>query len=155
MSATTQLVAGVKNVNVSGDGTYFIGGSTAAGGHGLLVGVKTSSVPANGFYYGAGMRYDTQPARLAAVVGTVDLNTTALSGATWARRIRQSDGVFDAALLTPLTLNPDGTGVLATGGQAAFNSGPSRPAASMFEARPVMRFTLARACRRSLGPASF
>ncbi len=123
LTTTTQLIAGVKNVNISADGAYFIGGSTAAGGHGLVVGVKTNSGSPNGFYYAAGMRYDTQPARLAAVVATVDVNTTALSGATWARRIRQSDGMFDAALLTPLTLNPDGTGVLATGGQAAFNGG--------------------------------
>jgi uncharacterized protein (TIGR03437 family) len=123
LNTTTQLISGLKNVNVSGDGTYFIGGSTAAGGHGLVVGVKTSSASPTGFYYAAGMRYDTQPGRLAAVVGTADVNATALGGATWARRIRQSDGVFDAALLTPFTLNPDGTGVLATGGQAAFNGG--------------------------------
>jgi hypothetical protein len=123
LSTTTQLIAGVKNVNISGDGTYFVGGSTAAGGHGLVLGVKATSASPNSFYFTAGMRYDTQPVRLAAVVGTVDVNVPALAGATWARRIRQSDGVFDAALLTPLTLNPDGSGVLSTGGQGIFNGG--------------------------------
>ena len=123
LSTTTQLIAGVKNINVSADGTYFIGGSAAAGGHGLVVGVKTSSASPANFYFAAGMRYDTQPARLAGIVGTTDLNPSVLGGASWARRIRQSDGIFDAALLSPFTLGADGSGVLSTGGHAEFNGG--------------------------------
>ena len=119
---TTQLISGVKNVYFSSDGSYFIGGSAAAGGHGIVVGVKAlgGTASPNGFYFAAGMRYDTQPARLAATVGAVNM-AGALGGAIWARRTRQSDGLFDASVLTPVTLGTDGSGTLTTGGSADFN----------------------------------
>jgi hypothetical protein len=58
-----QLISGNKEVFVAADGSYFIGGSTAAGGHGLVVGVKAFGAGASNaswhdFYYGAGMRFD-------------------------------------------------------------------------------------------------
>jgi uncharacterized protein (TIGR03437 family) len=114
-SATTQLIVGSKNVYVSQDGTYFIGGSTAAGGHGLLVGVKAFAGNAtnaswNASYFAAGMRYDTQPARLAAVSGAVHANGDGNS--IWSRRTRQSDGLFDASPLITYDLTADGSGAL-------------------------------------------
>jgi uncharacterized protein (TIGR03437 family) len=53
------------------------------------------------------MRYDTAPARLAAVVGAVNATS---AGAVWSRRTRQSDGVFDATPLITYTLGGDGGG---------------------------------------------
>ncbi len=38
---TSQLILGAKNIFVSADGNYFIGGSLTAGSHGLVVGVKS------------------------------------------------------------------------------------------------------------------
>jgi uncharacterized protein (TIGR03437 family) len=113
LDATTQLITGVKNVYISQDGTYFIGGSMTAGGHGLVVGVKAFPGGAtnsswSGFYFAAGLRYDPLFPRLAAAVGGVN----AVSGnSIWARRTRQSDGVFDASLLLTYNLGNDGSGV--------------------------------------------
>ena len=111
--ATTQLISGVKNVYVSQDGSYFIGGSTATGLHGLVVGVKAFASGATnaswtGRFFAAGMRYDTAPARLAAVSGSV--NAGGDGNSEWARRTRQSDGLFDAAPLIQYSLGADGSG---------------------------------------------
>jgi len=107
-----QLISGNKEVFVAADGSYFIGGSTSAGGHGLVVGVKAFGTGASNaswhdFYYSAGMRFDADRSRLAAVSAGVNVTS---SGAVWARRTRQSDGVFDAALLLTYGLGPDGSG---------------------------------------------
>src|SRR5580704_659198 len=121
LTATTQLIAGLKNIYVAQDGSYFIGGSTQAGGHGLVLGVKAipggaTNASWSGFYFAAGMRFDTAdtalgaPARLAAVSGAVHGNGDGNS--IWARRTRQSDGLFDASPLITYSLNPDGSGAI-------------------------------------------
>jgi uncharacterized protein (TIGR03437 family) len=119
LDTTTQLIAGVKNIAVAQDGSYFIGGSTAAGGHGIVLGVKAFASGAtnaswNGFYFAAGMRFDVSPARLAAVSGAVHANGDGNS--IWARRTRQSDGLFDAAPLIISSLTADGSGLLTSAG---------------------------------------
>ncbi len=118
LDATTQLISGVENIFVANGGAYFIGGSMAAGGHGLVVGIK-NYVPGSatnaswtGFYYAVGMRYDTQPARLSAVVGAVHANGDGNS--IWARRTRQTDGLLDASPLITYNLTSDGSGVYAS-----------------------------------------
>jgi uncharacterized protein (TIGR03437 family) len=118
LDPTTQLIAGVKNMYVAQDGTYFIGGSMTGGQHGLVVGVKAFASGATnaswtGLYFAAGMRYDTPSldfpnARLAAVSGSVHANAD--GNAIWARRTRQSDGLFDAAPLITYNLAADGSG---------------------------------------------
>lgn len=113
LDSTTQLIAGTKNIYVSQDGTCFIGGSTTNGIHGLVIGVKAfaklaSNASWNGFYFAAGMRYDTQPSRLAAVSGAVHANGDGNS--IWSRRTRQSDGLFDANPLITYSLTGDGSG---------------------------------------------
>ncbi|MCU1338783.1 MAG: hypothetical protein JWO19_4364, partial [Bryobacterales bacterium] len=108
----TQLIAGNKDIYIAQDGSYFIGGSTTAGGHGLVVGVKAFASGAtnsswNGFFYSAGMRFDADRSRLAAVSAGVNVTS---SGAVWARRTRQSDGLFDAAVVLTYSLGADGSG---------------------------------------------
>jgi uncharacterized protein (TIGR03437 family) len=107
-----QLISGNKDIYISQDGSYFIGGSTTTGGHGLVVGIKAFASGAtnaswNGFFYGAGMRFDADRLRLAAVSAGVNVTS---SGAVWARRTRQSDGLFDAAVLLTYLLGADGSG---------------------------------------------
>ncbi len=115
LNTNTQLISGTENIFVAPGGVYFIGGSIAAGGHGLLVGIKNYSSAAatnsswNGKYWVAGMRYDTQPARLTAVVGSV--NADGAGGSIWARRTKQTDGLFDSSPLITYNLNADGSGV--------------------------------------------
>ena len=116
LDTTTQLIAGSKAIYVSEDGTYLLGGSAAAGGHGVVVGVKAFAGGAtnaswNGFFVSAGLRYDVpaggSSGRLASVSGAV--NATA-AGAVWARRTRQTDGLFDASPLITYSLTADGSG---------------------------------------------
>jgi uncharacterized protein (TIGR03437 family) len=140
----TQLISGNKDIYISQDGSYFIGGSTAAGGHGIVVGVKAfasgaSSASWNGFFYSAGMRFDGDRERLAAV--TASLNVTG-SGAVWGRRTRQSDGLFDAAVLLTYALGADGSGIyqsttghvdLASSGQTFATSGVDVGDSSSYE----------------------
>ena len=114
LNNSTQVIEGLKNAYFSADGNYFIGGSTAAGGHGIVVGVRgflngATNAGWNGQYFAAGMRYDTGLARLAAVVGSV--NVTSL-GSVWERRTRQTDGLFDATPLITYALGSDGGGAL-------------------------------------------
>jgi len=118
--ATTnaQLISGVENIFVAPGGVYFIGGSIAAGAHGLIVGIKdygsgnATNASWNGFYYAAGLRYDTQPARLTAVVGSV--HADGAGDSIWARRTKQTDGLFDSSPLITYNLNADGSGVWAS-----------------------------------------
>ncbi len=122
LSTNTQLISGVENIFIAPGGVYFIGGSIAAGGHGLLVGIKNygtgnaTNASFNGFYYAAGMRFDTQPARLTAVVGSV--HADGAGDSIWARRTKQTDGVvntvFDSSPLITYSLNADGAGVWAS-----------------------------------------
>jgi hypothetical protein len=96
LSTNTQLISGVENIFIAPNGVYFIGGSIAAGGHGLIVGIKNygsgnaTNASWNGFYYAAGMRYDVSPARLTAAVGSV--HADGAGDSIWARRTKQSDG---------------------------------------------------------------
>jgi uncharacterized protein (TIGR03437 family) len=112
----SQVLSGPKTIYVASDGTYFVGGSTAAGGHGLVVGVKARATGAtnaswNGFYYQAGLRFDADRGRFSSGVGTIN-GTSA--GAVMTRRVRQSDGVFDASVVANYDLSPDGGGYFST-----------------------------------------
>jgi uncharacterized protein (TIGR03437 family) len=116
LDATSQLIEGVKTVYVSQDGAFFIGGSAAPGGHGLMVGLRAwaggttnsaSNASWSGLYFAAGLRYDTSSAALSAVAASV--NPTS-QGAVWERRTRQSSGVSDATVLLPYSLTADGSG---------------------------------------------
>ena len=63
LDSTTQITAGVKAIYVAGDGSFFFGGSTGAGQHGMVVGVRAfgsggSNASLNGLYYFNTLRYD-------------------------------------------------------------------------------------------------
>jgi len=118
LNGNQQLISGGENIFLSPDGSYFIGGSTAVGGHGLIVGVRNwgnvtaTNASWNGFSYAAGMRVDMAPTRLTSVVGSVYADGNGNS--TWARRTKQSDGLLDASPLITYNLNSDGSGVYAS-----------------------------------------
>jgi len=116
LNAATQLIEGVETVYVSQDGAFLIGGSTTAGGHGLMIGVQAfagvaPSIATNaswsGFYFAAGLRYDTSSASLTAVAGSVNATS---QGVVWERRTRQSNGVTDSTPLLTYSLTADGSG---------------------------------------------
>jgi len=108
----SQLILGPKNIFVSPDGNYFIGGSLTAGSHGLVVGVKAYASGAtntswNGFFYSAGLRFDADRSRFASNAAAI--NATSV-GAVFGRRTRQSDGLFDASTVATYALGSDGSG---------------------------------------------
>ncbi|MEP7353644.1 MAG: hypothetical protein ABI824_10475 [Acidobacteriota bacterium] len=112
LTTTTQLIAGTKNIYVSQDGSFFIGGSSDPGGHGIVVGVKAFASGATnaswkGFYSTAGLRFDANRSRLSGVIGGVNAIT---QGAVWGRRTHQSDGLFDASTLATYSIGADGSG---------------------------------------------
>jgi uncharacterized protein (TIGR03437 family) len=113
LDQTTQLISGTKEIFISPDGSFFVGGSNSTGGQGMVIGVKAyiSGATWNGFFQAAGLRYDipsgSAPARLTSTVGAVNATT---SGTVWARRTRQNDGLFDASSLITYSLGADGSG---------------------------------------------
>ena len=117
LNKTTQLIEGVKTVYVSQDGAFFIGGSTAAGGHGLIVGVKAwAGGPTNsatnaswsGFYFAAGMRYDTSSAHARR---RRRFGQSHQPGRRCGRGVPANrTGVFDDTPLLPYSLTADGSG---------------------------------------------
>ncbi len=104
----TQLISGTKNIYVSADGNYFIGGSMTAGSHGMVVGVKAANSSSwSGFYYSASLRLDVDRLRYTSTTSAVNATT---SGAVFGRRTRQSDGLFDTSALITHSLGADGSG---------------------------------------------
>lgn len=121
LTITTQLIAGTDTIYLAPDQNFFIGGSTAAGGHGIIVGIKawgggpsTSANNANwgGFFFTAGMSYDVFSSTLSTVVASV--NPTVQAGgageAVWEQHAHQSGGNLDNTPLTPFSLGADGSG---------------------------------------------
>jgi uncharacterized protein (TIGR03437 family) len=108
----SQLILGAKNIFVSPDGNYFIGGSLTAGSHGILVGVKAFASGAtdtswSGAFYSAGLRFDADRSRFSSNAASVNVTS---GGAVFGRRTRQSDGLFDASTLATYALGADGSG---------------------------------------------
>lgn len=124
------LVSGTKTVYFSPDASFFIGGSAAAGGHGLMVGVKGWGGNANNAswlakYWGAGLRLDG--GELSAFVGSA--NAVGTGSVVWTQRVRQTDAVLDLTTVYDYSLKGDGSGTvlgsrmaLASTGQTFFGT---------------------------------
>jgi uncharacterized protein (TIGR03437 family) len=145
LDQTTQLISGTKEIFISPDGSFFVGGSNNTGGQGMIIGVKafTSGATWSGFFQAAGLRYDiavgSTPARLTSTVGAVNATS---AGTVWSRRTRQSDGLFDASTLITNLLAADGSGnwISATGrvsiastGQTFATTGVSTASSNTYE----------------------
>jgi uncharacterized protein (TIGR03437 family) len=112
-ASNTQLLSGSRTLYVSASGNIVLGGSTAAGAHDLLIGVKAmSGVTAaswNATFWGAGLRVDST-----AVAGYA--GSLAARGAgklTWTKRMKASGfGQFDFTGINAYSLGADGTGTV-------------------------------------------
>ncbi|HWB83466.1 MAG TPA: IPT/TIG domain-containing protein [Bryobacteraceae bacterium] len=121
--SAASLLSGSKSIYLSQDGNVILGGSTAAGSHDILIGVKAASNVSNatwnGLYWGAGLRFDTTTRTdytgSAAAVGQ--------GGITWSQRRTDSvSGAYDYTSAYTYSLKSDGSGtVLLT--QAALGTG--------------------------------
>jgi uncharacterized protein (TIGR03437 family) len=75
----------------------------------MVIGTKASDANAawTGFFVTTGLRFDLESSRFTSTVGAVNATP---AGAVFARRTRQSDGLFDASPLITYTLGADGAG---------------------------------------------
>jgi uncharacterized protein (TIGR03437 family) len=106
-----QLLSGSRTLYLSASGNILLGGSTAAGGHGIIIGVKAlpgaTNSSWNGTYWGAGLRVDAS-----AVSGYSGAVSARGQGkVTWSKRFKAMlVGAFDYTGINSYTLGVDGTG---------------------------------------------
>jgi uncharacterized protein (TIGR03437 family) len=110
-----QLLAGDKQIFLSANGEYFLGGSNSQGAHEILFGAKavvgTATAPVteanlSGLYFGAGLKVENS--RPASFVGAV--SSQGGGRAVWSRRVRVPEGNVDATAVNAYTLGSDGVG---------------------------------------------
>ena len=107
--ATQQLIAGTKAIYVAQDGSFFFGGGSAAGGPGLVIGIRagTSLSPPRTFW-AADLRVEGQ--NYSSFAGSsVAVDNSRM---TWSRRLRTNNGPMDVTDVTPYTVSANGSGTL-------------------------------------------
>ncbi len=104
------LLGGTKPIYVAGDGSFFIGGGGAAGGQGLIIGIKAASSPTagilSGLYWSADLYAREQT--YSCSIGSAD--AVASGTLTWSKRLRETSGALDVTTVTGYTVNPDSSG---------------------------------------------
>ncbi len=108
-----QLLSGSRVLYLSASGNILLGGSTAPGGHDILIGVKPVSggtnATWNATFWGAGLRVDSS-----AVSGySGALSAGGKGKLTWTKRFKAlGAGAFDYTGTNSYTLTADGTGTV-------------------------------------------
>ena len=110
---TANLLSGTKTLYLSATGNVVLSGSTAAGGHDIVIGVKaiTGATAAtwNGKYWGAGLRVDSTS--VSGYSGGVSAGGA--GKLTWSKRLKALGfGPLDFTGVNSYTLSPDGTGTV-------------------------------------------
>ena len=108
-----QLLSGTRTLYLSASGNILLGGSTAPGGHDILIGVKPLSggtnATWNATFWGAGLRVDAS-----AVSGySGALSASGKGKLTWTKRFKAlGAGAFDYTGTNSYALTADGTGTV-------------------------------------------
>src|ERR1035437_8735071 len=107
----TQLLSGSRTLYLSASGNILLGGSTAADGHGIMIGVKSLPGAANsswnGTYWGAGLRVDSSA--VSGYSGAVSVRGQ--GKLTWSKRFNTMIvGAFDYTGINSYALGAEGTG---------------------------------------------
>jgi uncharacterized protein (TIGR03437 family) len=110
-ASNAQLLSGGRTLYLSASGNIALGGSTVAGGHDILIGVKpvsgATNATWNGTFWGAGLRVD--PSAVAGYSGA--LAARGQGKVTWSKRFKAlGAGAFDYTGINSYTLGADGTG---------------------------------------------
>ena len=108
-AANSQLLSGNRVLYVSASGNVLLGGSTASGGHDILLAVKGGAASATwkGTFWGAGLRVD--PTAVTGFAGAVAAGGQ--GKVTWSKRLKiLGAGVYDFTGVNAYTLKTDGTG---------------------------------------------
>ena len=122
-NASGLVLSGTKTIYASQDGSIFIGGSTAAGGQGILIGIQAGSAPASnstlsGTYFGCGMNASTP---VSAFVGSA--SSTGDTNIVWSRRYLQTGnpGPLNVSALNNYTVGSNSAGFLLSDSLAVSN----------------------------------
>ena len=130
----TALLSGARTFYLSADGNVILGGSTAAGAHDFLIGVKAvtgaSNATWNGTFWAAGLRFapSASPPDIAGYSGSAAVRGQGTL--TWTKRIGALGfGAYDFTGVNGYALNSDGSGTsdlyqvgLGDGGKAMVGS---------------------------------
>src|SRR5271157_2422044 len=119
-ASTASLLSGNKNLYVSADGSVILGGSTAAGAHDLVIGVKAIAGATNATwngnsgqnFWGSGLRFD--PSNSSPLLGYAgSLAAGGTGNATWTKRMKAlGQGNLDFTAVNNYSLNSDGSGAM-------------------------------------------
>ncbi len=110
-TAQTQLLIGDKQIFVSNNGDYLVGGSTSQGAHDFFFAMRASTTSLtnqdfSGLYFGSGLRIDSS--KPSSFVGAV--NALGNGRAVWSRRNRQVEGIVDSTAVNSYSISADGVG---------------------------------------------
>jgi uncharacterized protein (TIGR03437 family) len=145
--AQSRLLSGFKTLFLSNDGNFLLMGSSEAGGHEFLVGIRASPGTSNNaslrnLYLGAGMKLDS--GRFNSFHGSA--NSTGEGTIVVGRRVRAPDGVTAFSGVNSYSLESNGSGLVgvqrfATGinGNAFVVSGVSLTNSNNFELQFAFR----------------
>ena len=142
VASSAQLFSGGRTLYLSADGNIVIGGSTGAGGHDILIGVKSLAGASNGSwnatYFGAGLRIDAT-----ATLGYAGALAARGQGkVTWSKRYKAlGAGSFDYTGVNGYALNADGTGTVDFS-QVALGAGGSAFAGATVSASDPLAFEI-------------
>jgi uncharacterized protein (TIGR03437 family) len=111
--SSSALLSGSKNVYISSSGNVIIGGSTAAGAHDFLIGVKAAANPAlaswNGKSWTAGLRYESIGSQQPWISHAGSLAAGGAGSITFYRRLNAfGSGASDFTASDPYSVNPTG-----------------------------------------------
>lgn len=105
-----QLLGGTKTIYIAQDGSFFFGGGTDTGSHGLLIGIRTAANATNailsGLYWSADLRLERQ--NYSSYAGSAIVQSSGTL--TWSRRLRSNTAVQDVTAVTPYSVNGNGSG---------------------------------------------
>jgi uncharacterized protein (TIGR03437 family) len=113
-ASTSALLSGGKNVYLSADGNVLIGGSTAAGSHDMLIGVKAIANPTasswTGTMWTSGLRYESATSQPAWISNVGSLAARVAGSNTIYQRLKAlGAGTTDFTAVNPYALNTGGS----------------------------------------------
>jgi len=109
---TQNLIGGAKSMYVAGDGSFFIGGSAAAGGQGLILGVKAASNPTNAILTGLYWSADLYARSGVYSCYSASADAVASGTLTWSKRLQETGGALDITTVTGYKINSDSSGAI-------------------------------------------
>lgn len=116
LGSVASPLSGFKTILVSASGNIILGGSTVAGSHDFLVGVKPYSGTAalanwTGLFFTGGLRYDARHLSTAGYVGSANAVPSLAMVATYQRehQVATTPSSFDYTGSLPVALNATGT----------------------------------------------